>query len=429
MIRADPGWKHNISRFPQRSLPTSPAPPVRYLPRNKQYSMTCCPSSNGNYRPLNPLCCSRSNATNLLMAVCVAAILANACFPRLLVQIPASPTTALQRLTGSPSESNSRTMAINLATPHCPIPYSKEITADRTTTGPMFVFVVGLEGTGHHLHEVLVEGSPNYAALAELGLLESVRAVSELLFGSLGLMSLHCIEHDPRLQPYAANATARCARFDMACLHRELVGEFRHIRSAVVAAETPLRTIHVNANALLWYSMASYPSYMHRCRFLEYPVLDFFYDACDKAGVDCRHVYIYRDPLEVIMSTTHRRRFNKGPLIAMQLYTTMLKVMRSQFLDRPQHTVGCLGLYEGNSTSSEEWETLRRLLGYSTAAEFQQSMKAVYVPPQPMSDVARASLVPPQSQLHFAPYLQAFNTMLQLCREQVAANACPTESY
>ena len=407
------------------------------------------PSSKGDHHqhhhhhhhrlPLSsPPCCSnhscgsrrRSNATTLLALILAVSILGHAYFRAPFPRTTPSTTTATTTTTTSTNQAAVPTDPHLLPCP--PVLHSVDSAAGTKTPdnqkkkkgAPTFVFVVGLEGTGHHLHNLLVGQSPHHVTLGQLQLHESILSVSQLLFGSMGLMTVHCLETSPNLVPVPANATDRCAKLDTQCLYRELVKELQHIHSVVTTSQTdPSLLVYVNTNSIMKTSMGSYPSFQHLCRPLQYPILDLYYDACEDAGVDCRHVYLYRDPYAALQSSL-RRNFNKGPLSAMQLYTTMLLVLQAQFHNRPDRVIGCIGLYEGqglNRTNTHDWKSLQHLLGYNDDNNdaFQQSVQAIYKPPIPLSDDARKTLIPPAYQHYMGPYIRAYDTMLQLCREQV----------
>lgn len=92
--------------------------------------------------------------------------------------------------------------------------------------------------------------------------------------------------------------------------------------------------------------MVSYPNFMEACRDSQYPVLELLYAACDEANVRCSHVYLHRDPLEVLRSTTFKKSFNPTTgVAAAHLYTTMLKVIEAQLEGHPGRTRACVGFY------------------------------------------------------------------------------------
>jgi hypothetical protein len=91
------------------------------------------------------------------------------------------------------------------------------------------------------------------------------------------------------------------------------------------------------------YGMVSYPNFGGPCRSLNYPNLDHFYHACDVAGVECKHAYIYRDPYSVLASTTLKRKMNQGNFLqGIHLYTSLLQIIYSQLVDHSDRTVGAL---------------------------------------------------------------------------------------
>jgi hypothetical protein len=165
----------------------------------------------------------------------------------------------------------------------------------------------------------------------------------------------------------------------------------------------------------------SYPNHNGECRKLNYPNLDLLYQACDMAQVDCEHVYVYRDPLAVLKSTT-RRSWNPSVLPAMHLYISHLNILYAQLSTHAQRTAGCWGVLEADATWTEVWTPLHKLLGWSDTEEFRQVFDELYKPPGNLTQTERQRLAPSK----FDPYLQSFyrahKDVIALCRKQVAAN-------
>jgi hypothetical protein len=144
-----------------------------------------------------------------------------------------------------------------------------------------------------------------------------------------------------------------------------------------------------------------------------------FYEACDAANVECAHVYLYRDPYSVISSTTIKRKFNKnGILEATQLYTSMLNIIYAQLSLHSSRTAGCFGFFDGNSTSTDFWDTIQDMFGEEDPAGFHNHMKEVYMPPSPMTDENKRAMVPKQYDLPMESMIRAHENVLKLCREQ-----------
>jgi len=101
----------------------------------------------------------------------------------------------------------------------------------------------------------------------------------------------------------------------------------------------------------------SYPNFAIPSRTRNNPQLDALYEACESANVDCRHVYIYRNPLEILQSTTVHRRYNKDLSIGVDLYEGILrKTILPQLTTFQEHSLGCVGFFEENNNRNTTWK-------------------------------------------------------------------------
>lgn len=232
-------------------------------------------------------------------------------------------------------------------------------TAATTTTTPpraiRFVLTMGLEGTGHHLARAIALQSPTRNATQHLA-------------------------HDIKLAAKAFSSIWRAVSFPnpesyqfIDSRYHALVEQLKLIQTKA-AASLDHGTTHniffaVDDSTYVW----SYPFYVGTFRHLLYPDVDLFYRACDAAGMSCGHVYLHRDPFEVIESTTVKRPFNPNPLVASKLYLSMLNVMYSQMTAYPDRTLACWGFYEthdSQTTNDNMWTQVGDLFGWTDPAAF-----------------------------------------------------------
>lgn len=377
-----------------------------------------------------------------------------------------------------------------------------------------FVFVMGLEGTGHHLISALADKAPATEWLRragihpnmtfELGLTltdddtydglwnvhckttgsmtaiggtsstkkslnpylvqrAKIAGIGRLLSSSLPVSSAsnitysHSVTVGETTTTTLANSTVKQPRDlqatinhrgniepDVTTLMDRVVHAMRHIEDmARTYHETEQSVTPSTAKTLLvntWDSSSipgwdrvgqgSFPTFKGDCRKLNYANLDLWYEACTLARVDCRHVFLYRDPYAILKSTTARRRFNPTMLSAIHLYTSHLSVIMALLAAHPDKTIGCWGLLDASPLSSKNdedlpggWTNFYQLLGWDTHQEFQDTLAPIYHPSRTnnsMSDEEKKQVVSDK----LAPYLRSFyrrhEATIALCQQEVS---------
>jgi hypothetical protein len=264
------------------------------------------------------------------------------------------------------------------------------------TTGLEFIFTIGLEGTGHHLMSQVISNSPAFSQVKSLGLENFVVNTVIALFQSKnlnGLFNQACqdesiyIKEAKKWKLSSKYNEKVSARFDTVIALNRTVNLLRTMQQIydekTANNPRPLR-IPLNsfiANGTRKSGMISYPNFRGKCYKLQYPILDLLYKACSEAKVQCSHVYVYRHPLDVLTSTTVKRKFNPpGMVLASHLYTSHLKIMESQLLSYPDRNRGCFGFFDQHG--SEEWQALLRdMWGWTTTTttDFNVSSFASFV--------------------------------------------------
>jgi hypothetical protein len=263
-----------------------------------------------------------------------------------------------------------------------------------------FVFTIGIEGTGYHLVQsmVMAKQSPLLKRLKQVKIYpELTRRMSHLLYtqrrgnttrpttlwGSMtacgnqrgiGLVEDQLVDVLQTIECMAKNATMNT------------MGTSSGGASQLKQRQQP-PIISIPFNTMTTFpSMVSYPHMMNSCRQLEYPDLDIFYQVCDRANVQCEHMYIYRDPYEVLYSTTIKRNFNRNvqllPII--HLYKSMLKIIYTQLVDHASRTIGCFGMFERGQESQWKYQ-LGEILGWTNQTKYDQFFDTVYSPPSASS--------------------------------------------
>ncbi|KAL3939885.1 MAG: hypothetical protein SGARI_001203 [Bacillariaceae sp.] len=342
------------------------------------------------------------------------------------------------------------------------------LAVDTTSLKPMsenqleFVFTVGLEGTGHHLMQAVYKDSPDFKKMSAWGFTPHLRVAHSSLFQAAnknGMWNMACKEEESfekrnknwMLKPSAAvnsekvqpavNATnpylkkgQKVKKFDTVARHNSLVTQLKEMQKLYDknTASNP-QPMRVPLSALQMKGvdsgMISYPNF-RGCYKLHYPVLDFLYDACDEAGVQCSHVYVYRHPLDVLKSTSIKRTFNSpGMVAASHLYTSHLKLIETQLNSYPFRNRGCLGFFDEDETRFQEWkETIRQMWGYKQQSEaYDKFLTESYRRPSKFLHSTSTNIIPKEIEGIFPaehlPYLQVFlkahERTLAVCRQFV----------
>jgi len=347
-----------------------------------------------------------------------------------------------------------------------------------------FIFVVGLEGTGHHFLKRLVDEMPHPLVsivnktrpkrerkFNTLFVNEMQSLQNHLYYHSYGVMNTHCMGNTT--SNVSNITTSNQKRFpDARESFDEVVQSMKSIvnQTKLVLAEAlrlgtpqtqPVRLV-VNGGAGRM-QMASYPYNKGDCRSLHYPILDLFYQACQQADasyvltgdasvhVQCGHVYLYRDPYAILQSTLRNRPMNTDVTQAMHLYTSMLYIIHGQFTkfgngryDSINHepassagahlsgTRACLGFFDGSSNNNVTfsstnqrylWGPLSRLVGWQDdPLAFQKVVEGLYRPPKVITQATKDDLVPEHLSMYMTAFLEAHDMVLDLCRRQEAQN-------
>eukprot|EP00977_Amphora_coffeiformis_P005068 scaffold1068_cov167-Amphora_coffeaeformis.AAC.26 len=265
-----------------------------------------------------------------------------------------------------------------------------------------FVFVVGIEGTGHHLLRKFVKESPSVARQDVLGMRNDTYNLQSLLYPQ-GLWDAVCNTHRD---------------INVSLLYRRLVDQLRLVRQRAQGDQAQTIMLNVERN------MISYPTDMGECRHMHYADLDALYTACDEAKVLCGHVYLYRDPYDVIRSTATTRKFNPTILSATKLYYSMLNIIYAQFAAHPDRTLACWGLYDPHN---EPWSSVQTLFGWTNnsddhynATDFEQVFRRFYRPHEPLSMENRTAVVPPKLEVYMESMVRAHTRTLELCQRLVS---------
>lgn len=282
-----------------------------------------------------------------------------------------------------------------------------------------FAFIIGLEGVGHHFVGELLGEAPNLKLLEDLNLCEgdseSLHSMNMAMFHSKG-----------RRRPWGGlfnpNPPAD-SEFDSRVLYGEIVHAMSSINAFFATTFPPGGTLLVPVNANRCAGRGggttemSYPNLRGTDRAMNYPSLDLFYDACDEAEVSCKHIYMYRNPYDVLESTS-KRKFNSDVAQGMRLYTMQLHIIYAQMSHHAGGTYGCFGFLDAEGAERvEDIDRFGRLFGWDSIDSFREVYYTLNKNnnPMPMDDSRKRKLVPPELEVLMRAYLEIHERVVNLC--------------
>lgn len=272
-------------------------------------------------------------------------------------------------------------------------------------TATDFIFLVAIEGSGHHMNMALFAKSPAMKRFLKLKIRPQVRELLLSLYDnqdkSHGLWSAPTAKDDP----------------NGADVVETLAEKLRVVDAAIRSASFPTPTmIPLNAGGIAYGNtgMMSYPNFHGRDRLLQYPDLRALYHACDLAEVSCRHVVLTRDPYAVIRSTTVNREFSTTR-VAIQTYTTMLDVILAQMMMNQNRLAAC---WDFGATPEEELGALMGWRGDKEMAKFRKIYSSVFRGDgESMDEAERLEIVPQELKVYMTSMEMATERIQATCRE------------
>lgn len=266
------------------------------------------------------------------------------------------------------------------------------------------VFIIGIEGTGHHFISALLKDSPNMRMLRELGW---CKGETPLRGGPQLMKAMASGEHFEQLVK---------GMKEMDQIFKNHVQE-QHLDAPIHVA--------INANGSCRNRMISYPFNLGRNRVFNYPNIDILYDACKQAEINCKHIYIYRDPYDIIVSTVKKRKFNSDVNEAMRTYTLMLHNIYSQLQRNSDKTALCFGPLDVHGHKRrEDWDNFGSIFGWSSPDDFRASVneKNSKTNPSSLSESEKLELIPTNMRLFMNTFIDIHETVIDLCYSSLSRN-------
>lgn len=160
-------------------------------------------------------------------------------------------------------------------------------------------------------------------------------------------------------------------------LQTRVVQKLREIQTAVTDSplmdDLPVLPIPINLvnfpdknNTEDSYGLVTYPTeFSHQgCHKLDFASLDLFYEACQNAHVDCRHIYASELPNNLVSQALQRAQKSqeetkKKPFVThlatLHHYNTMLHIISSQLAQFAPRTLGCMHHSNWKSLWGDLW--------------------------------------------------------------------------
>mmetsp|Transcript_24522 Transcript_24522/g.56050 ORF Transcript_24522/g.56050 Transcript_24522/m.56050 type:complete len:368 (-) Transcript_24522:983-2086(-) len=284
-----------------------------------------------------------------------------------------------------------------------------------------FLFVMGTEGSGHHLFLDLYGRSPAKTYLESIGL-HPEKNLGPLLYSyrseAAGLFSSAVTPGRKQ-----ENFPDGVALFDAVVAEMRAVGSA--VRDARSTATPPASRWSVPVNCIepdpkgttLVTGMMSYPNFGAPSRAMQYPDLRSLYAACDEAGVACEHVFLHRDPHAVVRSTTMKRVFEIRKHFTMRVYDAMLSVMAVQLMQFPDRLAGCWDFDSGEGA-----DVVGEALGWSESQEAGGEFRGVFdkvfkKQTKEMTEEERNRIVPPSVKVYMDTLMETYSFTVGICKK------------
>ncbi len=302
----------------------------------------------------------------------------------------------------------------------------------------VFQFLVGLEGTGHHLHQQLYKGSPAHKRLKAYGLLDDISDLLKLLWNredpSKGLWSATCALANEE-EEEGKWWKQENENIDGDKIFNNLVGHLKSLEAkarnsverdtSIMSPEEKL-VIAVNSGSIFNQEVApflSYPLQSGPCRALQYPILDIFYEACDAASVLCKHVVSFRDPYRVLKSTSMNRNFASRH-VQLQTLHSMLGIIQGQMLSHPDRIVAC---WESDMGVDGGASDLGAMFGWKNPAKFEKFYEKIFLEPSVLNDEDRLEITKEtQLEVYMNSMVRDMAKVKDLCKQQVGMRTAGT---
>jgi len=264
-----------------------------------------------------------------------------------------------------------------------------------------FLFLMGTEGSGHHLFNVIFQSSPVKKFLDEVGI--DYISIPKLLY---------CGNGNPANGLFSSIISQE-KHVDGSKIFRKLVNSLREVDRTVRSSSIPPPSADwfIPMNSIDYKGsesgMLSYPNYSGETKALQYPDLTVLYAACEEAGVVCKHVVLYRDANEVVNSSMVHRNFYRNFRQGAKTLNSMASVIAMELLKFPDQTAACWNYDNGTTVSA-----VARMLGWDPdGIVWKEQWSNIYQPTKKQHD----ELVPRKEKVYFSALLSSFQEIADLC--------------
>jgi hypothetical protein len=245
--------------------------------------------------------------------------------------------------------------------------------SDSEPDGIKFIFIVGLEGSGHNRLGMLLRESASAVFIDQRGLRERVSELQDALYSNIGLFYQHCKgKSKNNSEIFVGGPTTDVSEDSSDAVTLDKLGPVTgpnetfhravHLFRGIVKVVGEGSSINIPLNADGYVSnQGSYPQDNDSCRMRKYPDLALLYEVCKAARVECRHAYLttsveallYSAAPAPLSTTQARHPFLLKPLKDIFLYTTLLDIQFAQIAYFPNQTIACLDLSSDGDDSNQ----------------------------------------------------------------------------
>lgn len=300
----------------------------------------------------------------------------------------------------------------------------------------VFQFLMGVEGTGHHLHRDIYKQSPMHERLNNYGLEPDLMRLTLSLWNRKqpldGLFSAMSATSENNEDEWWLQEDTDV---DGERLFDNLVGHLKRIEHKALRGLQSDKTLPPGTDLVVAINSGSigtrnrvspylsYPLLFGPARALQYPDLDIIYEACSAAGVRCQHAVSYRDAYRVLKSTSINRQFSSRH-IQLQILNSMLKIVQGQMLSHPDRLVAC---WESDKGLSGGVQDLGRIFGWVDSKSFGDFYSQLFVEPQAIAEEERLEITRDRKlAIYMRSMVRSMDMIKALCQKQLAFNRMPT---
>lgn len=294
-----------------------------------------------------------------------------------------------------------------------------------------FLFLAGLEATGHELSNALLYNksssrrpgggdggfSPIVNRLENMDLLKTMEILETTL--TKDIWFAHCNKADKSKVQYGYNMTIVNLQKINARFEQERQMSLNQNKQFVPG------TIFLGSTMQKLSYPFGFETGRHRdeCRPLKYTNLEIFDRACQDAKVACEIVLLHRDPYAIVKSSL-RRKISNDPLSLMHTYISMNAILESQLNIFSKRTRACINFFEENNQTNrgnaDPTLPLGLALGFETREQWEAYRTSIVHSRPPLTEEEKQAVLPDRKnmQVHMDSLVRTNDKVVKQCHRQ-----------